>query len=107
MYVEKFPKILEDNPEAREIKPRSENYMSGVFKEVRAFFNWAYKNKLIDAFPFEGFEMPSERYASPIYLTLDDVFEKAGITYLVTELDALTRSCQQPYGPKNILRKYL
>lgn len=37
MYVEKFPKILEDNPEAREIKPRSENYMSGVLKEVRAF----------------------------------------------------------------------
>ena len=26
VYVEKFPKILEDNPEAREIKPRSENY---------------------------------------------------------------------------------
>ena len=72
-YVEKFPKILEDNPESREIKPRSENYMSGVFKEVRAFFNWAYKTKLIDAFPFEGFEMPSERYGSPIYLTLDDV----------------------------------
>lgn len=47
--------------------------MSGVFKEVRAFFNWAYKTKLIDAFPFEGFEMPSERYESPIYLTLDDV----------------------------------
>lgn len=37
VYIEKFPKILEDNPEAREIKPRSENYMSGVFKEVRAF----------------------------------------------------------------------
>ena len=37
VYVEKFPKILEDNPDAREIKPRSENYMSGVFKEVRAF----------------------------------------------------------------------
>lgn len=73
VYVEKFPKILEDNPEAREIKPRSENYMSGVFKEVRAFFNWAYKTKLIDTFPFEGFEMPSERYGSPIYLTLDDV----------------------------------
>ncbi len=47
--------------------------MSGIFKEVRAFFNWAYKNKIIDTFPFEGFEMPSERYGSPIYLTLDDV----------------------------------
>ena len=45
-YVEAYPKILEDNPEARDIKPRGENYMSGVFKEVRAFFNWVYKNKL-------------------------------------------------------------
>ena len=72
-YVEAYPRILEDNPEARDIKPRGENYMSGVFKEVRAFFNWAYKNKIIDSFPFEGFEMPSEQYGSPIYLTLDDV----------------------------------
>ena len=72
-YVEKYPKILTDNPEAREIRPRGENYMSGIFKEVRAFFNWAYKTKIIDSFPFEGFEMPSERYGSPIYITLDDV----------------------------------
>ena len=72
-YIEKYPSILVENPEAREIKPRCENYMSGIFKEVRAFFNWAYKNKVIDTFPFEGFEMPSERYGSPIYLTLDDV----------------------------------
>ncbi len=72
-YVAKYPMILEDHPEAREIKPRGENYMSGIFKEVRAFFNWAYKTKIIDSFPFEGFEMPSERYGSPIYLTLDDV----------------------------------
>ena len=66
-YVAEYPKILEDHPETREIKPRGENYMSGIFKEVRAFFNWAYKNKIIDTFPFEGFEMPSERYGSPIY----------------------------------------
>ena len=72
-YVDTYPRILEDNPEARDIKPRGENYMSGVFKEVRAFFNWAYKNKIIDSFPFEGFEMPSEQYGSPVYLTLDDV----------------------------------
>ena len=68
-YVEKYPKILTDNPEAPEIRPRGENYMSGIFKEVRAFFNWAYKTKIIDSFPFEGFEMPSERYGSPIYIT--------------------------------------
>ncbi len=72
-FVEKYPMILEDHPEAREIKPRGENYMSGIFKELRAFFNWTYKTKVIDSFPFEGFEMPSERYGSPVYLTLDDV----------------------------------
>lgn len=27
-YVEKYPKILEENPETREIKPRGENYMT-------------------------------------------------------------------------------
>lgn len=72
-YVAEYPKILEDHPETREIKPRGENYMSGIFKEVRAFFNWAYKTKIIDNFPFEGFEMPSEKYGSPIFITLDDV----------------------------------
>ena len=83
-YVEKFPKILEDNPEAREIKPRGENYMSGIFKEVRAFFNRAYKTKVIDSFPFES----SERFNDNIKI----IFEKAGVTYLVTELDTLTRT---------------
>ena len=33
--------------------------------ELRAFFNWAYKNKIIDTFPFEGFEMPYGKYGSP------------------------------------------
>ena len=36
-YVQKYEKILQDNPETRDIKPRGENYMSGIFKEVRAF----------------------------------------------------------------------
>ena len=72
-YVEKYPKILEENPEVREIKPRGENYMSGIFKEVRAFFNWAYKNKIIDTFPFES----SERFNDNIKI----IFEKAEVTW--------------------------
>ncbi len=72
-YVKRFPMILQDHPEGREIKPRGKNYMSCVFKELRAFFNWAYKTKVIDTLPFKGFEMPSERYGTPVYLTLDDV----------------------------------
>lgn len=72
-YVRAYPGILEANPEPREIKPRGKNYMNGVFNTARAFFNWLCKNKIIDVSPFEGFEMPSERYGSPVYLTLDDV----------------------------------
>ena len=58
--------------------------MSGIFKEVRAFFNWAYKTKVIDSFPFES----SERFNDNIKI----IFEKAGVTYLVTELDTLPRT---------------
>ncbi len=87
-FVEQCPMILQDHPEAREIKPRGENYMSGIFKELRAFFNWAYKTKVIDSFPFEGFEMPSERYNDNIKVIL----ELAGIIYLVTVLDTVTRT---------------
>ena len=57
--------------------------MSGIFKEVRAFFNWAYKTKIIDSFPFEGFEMSSERYGSPIYITLDDVQKIYKLIFLI------------------------
>ncbi len=72
-YVTQYPKILEENPEAREIHERGENYMSGIFKRLRAFFNWTYNTKLIENQPFTEFEMPSEKYGSPIYLTLSDL----------------------------------
>ena len=108
-YVEMYPRILEDNPEARYIKPRGENYMSGVFKEVRAFFNWAYKNKIIDSFPFEGFEMPSERYGSPIYLTLEDVqklytADLSDDPYLAVQRDIFVFQCNVGCRVGDLLR---
>ena len=72
-YVVRYPGILEDNPELRRIKPRGGNYVCGLFRGLRAFFNWACKSRIIHESPFDGFEMPSERYGTPIYLTLDDV----------------------------------
>lgn len=72
-YVEIYPVIIETYPERREINPRGENYMSSVFKELRAFFNWCYRTGVINTFPFEGFRMPSERYGSPICLSADDI----------------------------------
>ena len=97
-YVCSYPEILEENPELREIKPRGENYLCGVFKEIRAFFNWAYRTKVISSFPFEGFEMPSERYGSPIYLTLNDVqriymTDLSSYPHLETQRDVFVFQC--------------
>ena len=108
-YVQKYESILKDNPETREIKPRGENYMSGIFKEVRAFFNWAYKTKIIDSFPFEGFEMPSERYGSPIYLTLEDVqklyaADLSDDPYLAVQRDIFVFQCNVGCRVGDLLR---
>ena len=108
-YVQKYEKILQDNPETRDIKPRGENYMSGIFKEVRAFFNWAYKTKIIDSFPFEGFEMPSERYGSPIYLTLEDVqklytADLSDDPYLAVQRDIFVFQCNVGCRVGDLLR---
>ena len=72
-YVVRYPGILADNPEVRRIKPRGGNYVCGIFRGLRAFFSWACKSGLVARSPFDGFEMPSERYGSPVYLTVADV----------------------------------
>ena len=83
-YVEKFPKILEDNPEAREIKPRGENYMMVSSRKSARSSTGRTRQRSSTAFPFES----SERFNDNIKI----IFEKAGGTYLVTELDTLTRT---------------
>ena len=83
--------------------------MSGIFKEVRAFFNWAHKTKIIDSFPFEGFEMPSERYGSPIYLTLEDVqklytADLSDDPYLAVQRDIFVFQCNVGCRVGDLLR---
>lgn len=76
---------------------------------VRAFFNWAYKTKIIDSFPFEGFEMPSERYGSPIYLTLEDVqklyaADLSDDPYLAVQRDIFVFQCNVGCRVGDLLR---
>ena len=72
-YVKIYPAILERYPEERQIRPRCENYLCGVMKELRAFCNWLCKKGLMCSSPFEGFQMPDELYGTPVYLTLREV----------------------------------
>ena len=73
LYVEKYPQIMEALPEKRGFSERSENYLHGLFKLIKAFFSWCIKNGYTKNWPFTDFEMPKEEYGTPIIMTLDEV----------------------------------
>ena len=52
--------------------PRSDNYLHGIFKMYRAFFNWCRKTGIRRDDPFTGFSMPRETYGTPVILSLDE-----------------------------------
>ena len=62
-------RTLLDNRSHKKFLSKHELCIEGIGFRIRR----EYKTKIINTFPFEGFEMPSERYGSPIYITLDDV----------------------------------
>ena len=72
--VEDYPKILQAQPETRKINKRGGNTITGIFKNLRAFFHWCEKEGLLRRNPFIGFEKgEGERYGTPIYLTKEEL----------------------------------
>lgn len=72
--VDDYPGILEAYPETRQINQRGGNTITGIFKNLRAFFNWCQKEGHITKNPFIGFEKgDGELYGTPIYLTAEEV----------------------------------
>lgn len=72
--VEDYPKILQAQPETRKINQRGGNTITGIFKNLRAFFHWCEKEGLLRRNPFIGFEKgEGERYGTPIYLTKEEL----------------------------------
>ena len=100
--MKKYPRILEDYPEKREIKPRGKNYMYGVFKQLRAFFNWSRRRGLLRSDPFEGFICPSEPRVLP-----DGAFRRQqGILPISgNRCGNETRACENPGKMRTIEKK--
>ena len=72
--VKDYPGILEAYPETRQINQRGGNTITGIFKNLRAFFNWCQKEGHIGKNPFIGFEKgEGECYGTPIYLTKEEL----------------------------------
>ena len=71
--LEAFPAILESHPEERHFGVRSDNYLSSLFKMLRAFLRWCVRSGYLREDPFRGFPMPKEEYGTPVILSLDEV----------------------------------
>lgn len=72
-YIAKYPKIAELDPSVSRVKLRGENYMTSIFKQLRAIFNWANRQGYMKGTPFVHFTMPKQRYGTPVYITLDEL----------------------------------
>jgi len=57
---------------SREAKQRSSNTLCGLFKKLRAFLHWCHIHELTDNRPFDKYKIPSERYGTPYYITLEE-----------------------------------
>lgn len=73
LYVAQYPQIMEARPERRKFTERSENYLHGLFKLIKAFYAWCIKGGYTKNWPFTDFEMPKEEYGTPVIMTLDEV----------------------------------
>ena len=80
MICQELPKIYEEVPaysckeqKSRTPKPRGNNYLSNLFRMLRAFYNWCIDEGITSNNPFTKFKgIPSERYGTPYYLNIDE-----------------------------------
>lgn len=73
IYYNKYPEIYRKFPEKRQSRPRGANTLSEYFKKLRAFFNWAREEGIIQGSPFSRFKCEKELYGTPYYLTKEEL----------------------------------
>jgi len=71
--LEKYPKLKKEVPTHKKADVRSTNTLTGIFKRLRAFFNWCIEAGYMKTNPFKDFHMEAELYGTPIYLTSAEV----------------------------------
>ena len=71
--LEKYSKIEEQIPTHKKADVRSTNTLIGIFKRLRAFFNWCIEAGYMKSNPFKDFHIEAELYGTPIYLTSSEV----------------------------------
>ena len=80
-FLKNEHKISKDYPEIyKEVKDcqsvisqRSNNTLVGFIKRLKVFFSWCIEEGLISESPLAGFEMPTEKYGTPIYINKEEL----------------------------------
>ena len=78
-YESIFKKILAESPaitgtqqKKQKIEQRGSNATVIILKKFRAFWNWAVKQGYTSNYPFGAFNIGSEVYGTPYYITLEE-----------------------------------
>lgn len=96
----KLDRIMKAVPESREPQPRGENALCDMMKRFRAFYRWANglarSERLTENNPFNSYEMPSEIYGTPYYITDEErkqLFNAQLDEPLATQRDVFVFQC--------------
>lgn len=69
-----FPEIYEEvKGSKRDVSPRSNNTLICFIKRLKVFFNWCIGQGIIKDSPLADFDMPTEKYGTPIYINTDEI----------------------------------
>ena len=80
-FLENEHEISKDYPElCKEVEGsqsvvsrRSRNTLIGFMKRLKVFFSWCIDKEIIQESPLADFDMPAEKYGTPIYITKEEM----------------------------------
>ena len=80
-FLEKEHEISKDYPELYKevegsqsvVSKRSRNTLIGFMKRLKVFFSWCIDKEIIQESPLADFDMPAEKYGTPIYITKEEM----------------------------------
>ncbi len=70
--LEEYPLLVNIQRASPKLEQRGENTIIKILGRLKAFFNWAYNKKYTSNRPFEGYEIGSPMYGTPIIITKEE-----------------------------------
>ena len=74
-YKVLFRRLLTEYPAGitrghKDLQVRGENYVINLLKKLKTFLNWLYDEDMISHRPFDGYQIGTQKYGTPYYITI-------------------------------------